>query len=104
MNSQRGSWVRRRAFLTSAARLGRVSAAGLTGCTGSGSGRPAAPGRGFADAVLAALAAHRVVALGAADSLQNHYDVLRLLLADPRLPRGGRRHHRRVGQPPCTRT
>ena len=30
--------------------------------------------------------AHRLVALGAADSLQNHYDVLGLLLSDPRLP------------------
>ena len=79
----------RREFLNAAAGLGAAaSAGGLAACTstGSGSGRPAAAGRGFADAVLAAFKTHRLVALGAADSLQDHYDALGLLLADPRLP------------------
>lgn len=79
----------RRRFLNAAAGLGAAaSASGLAACTSSsaGSGRRAAAGRGFADAILEAFTTHRLVALGAADGLQNHYDVLGLLLADPRLP------------------
>jgi hypothetical protein len=51
--------------------------------------RPCPPGSNrprLADVVLEAFKTHRLVALGAADSLQNHYDVLGLLLTDPRLP------------------
>ena len=81
----------RRGFLNAAAGLGAAaSASGLAACTSTGSrsssGRPAVADRGFAYAILAAFEEHRLVALGAADSLQNHYDVLGLLLADPRLP------------------
>jgi hypothetical protein len=64
----------RRVFLSAAAGVGAAaSASGLAACTGTGSGSssgsPAAAGRGFADAILAAFKAHRLVALGAADSL-----------------------------------
>ena len=76
---------RRRFVTTAAAGAGAVSAVGLTagfrpGAAGSGRGLS------VADAVADAFKAHRLVALGAADSLQNHYDALMLLLADPRLP------------------
>lgn len=77
----------RRRFLGTAAGAGAVvSAVGLTACGSAAPGRPAATGPGLADAVVDAFKTHRLVALGAADSLQNHYDVLGLLLTDPRLP------------------
>src|SRR5487761_826057 len=81
--------VSRRRFINAAgAGLGAACATGLTAACGSAaSNDPAASdSRGFTDAVLEAFNAHRLVALGAADSLQNHYDVLGLLLSDPRLP------------------
>lgn len=77
----------RRRFLGTAAGAGAVvSAVGLTACGSAAPGRPAATGPGLADAVVDAFKTHRLVALGAADSLQNHYDVLGLLLTDPSLP------------------
>ncbi len=87
MNDQRFPRLSRRGFLgTAAAGAGAAAASAVTACHAAGTARPAASGRGFADAVLAAFARHRLVALGAADSLQNHYDALALLLTDPRLP------------------
>lgn len=75
----------RRRLLNAAAGLGAAaSASGLAACTSTGPGTSS--GRGFAEAIVAAFEAHRLVALGAADSLQNHYDALGLLLADRRLP------------------
>jgi hypothetical protein len=76
----------RRRFLTTTAGAGAVAAAGLTACVSAGPARAAAASPSLADAVLKALTTHRLVALGAADSLQNHYDLLELLLTDPRLP------------------
>lgn len=81
--------ISRRRFINAAgAGLGAACATGLTAaCASAASNGPAtSASRGFTDAVLRALSAHRLVALGAADSLQNHYDVLGLLLSDPRLP------------------
>lgn len=80
--------VSRRRFINAAgAGLGAACATGLTAaCSTARNGPAASASRGFTDAVLEAFNAHRLVALGAADSLQNHYDVLGLLLSDPRLP------------------
>jgi hypothetical protein len=75
----------RRRFLSATAGAGAVAAVGLTACVSSGQARAAAAGNGLADAMLEALTTHRLVALGAADGLQNHYDLLELLLTDPRL-------------------
>jgi hypothetical protein len=76
----------RRRFLGAAAGAGAVAAAGLAACVSSGPARATAAGASLAGAVTAALTTHRLVALGAADSLQNHYDLMELLLTDPRLP------------------
>jgi hypothetical protein len=86
----------RRRFLT-AAGLTAGSVAGLVACGPSGA-RSASIGNGFADAVVQAFKTHELVALGAADSLQEHYDALNLLLTDPR-PRRHQRDRRRAGQP-----
>jgi hypothetical protein len=91
MRADEARRVSRRRFLKAAAGgAGGVSAAALAACTGAGpvagTGGPAPGRRELADTVLGALATHRLIALAAADSLQNHYDMLGLLLADPRLP------------------
>src|ERR1022692_119953 len=85
----------RRGFLNvSAAGLGAVSAAGLaaacSGQDGTAGGAdhrgPASAGRDLADLVLEAFKTHRLVGLGESHGLQNHHDVLDMLLTDPRLP------------------
>lgn len=87
MSAHHAPGLSRRRFLNAVAGMGAAaSTVGLTACTSSGPARPAATGSSLADAVLEAFKTHRLVALGAADSLQNHYDALERLLADPRLP------------------
>ena len=82
----------RRGFLNASAGLGAVSAARLAACSGTGavSAGPGGDRQAPADhdlitAVIRALQTHRLVGLGEAHGLQNHHDVLELLLADPRI-------------------
>ena len=85
MNPDAVPEVSRRGFVkASAAGLASASFAGLVAC-GPGAARPASPSRAFADAVLEGLRNHRLVAIGAADELQEHYDALTALLFDPRV-------------------
>jgi hypothetical protein len=49
----------------------------------AGTGRD---GRQFADAVVAAFAKHRLVAIGEVHGQQEHHDAMQILLTDPRLP------------------
>jgi hypothetical protein len=82
--------LNRRGFLTASA----AAAAGLGAAGLAAPGAAAAPARGrpgqspgsITDAVLAALRAGPLVALGEAHILQEHHDVLQTLLSDPRLP------------------
>lgn len=80
----------RRRFLTaSAAGLGAASVARLAGAAGGSSARAAGTALGgvdLTDAVLEAFQTHRLVGLGEAEGLQNHHDLLELLLTDPRVP------------------
>jgi hypothetical protein len=83
--------LNRRGFLTAtAAATAGLGAAGLA-ATGvaTASASPGSPGRGSRDlteAVLAAFRTHRLVGLGEEHQMQEHHDLLRTLLADPRLP------------------
>ncbi len=85
-----GPVVSRRRFLkTAGAGLGAASVTGLAAARGASGARTAgttASGLGVADAVLAAFQNHRLVGLGETHGLQNHHDVLDMLLNDPRIP------------------
>lgn len=76
----------RRRFISTATGAGAAAAVGLAASSDSSAARASSGAPGFADAVLEAFKSHRLVALGAADSLQEHYDALGLLLSDPKLP------------------
>jgi hypothetical protein len=73
---------------SSAAGLGAASITGLTSaCTSPARGSESSAGRGLADVVFEAFKTHRLVGVAETDdSLQNHHDVLTMLLTDPRLP------------------
>ena len=80
--------VSRRRFLKASAGIGAASFAGLEGWE-SPSARAAgatAASVDLADAVLQAFQTHRLVGLGETHGLQNHHDVLEMLLNDPRIP------------------
>lgn len=67
--------------------LGTASVAGLTvGACDASAARRTTRGRYVVDSVLAAFETHRLVGLGEAHGLQNHHDVLEMLLDDPRIP------------------
>ncbi len=85
--------TRRRFLNASAAGLAAASAAGLAACSGPGAttagadrGGQAAASRDVIDTVLEAFKTRRLVGLGEAHGLQDHHDVLDMLLSDPRLP------------------
>lgn len=61
------------------ARATAASAIAVSGGTGPANG-------GLAEAVIQALQAHQLVAIGEDHQLQEHHDALQMLLADPRLP------------------
>lgn len=72
-----------------------TGAAGAAGIAGLGLAPAAYAGqntttggnaRPFADAVIAALRKHRIVAVGEIHAQQEHYDAMQTLLFDPRLP------------------
>lgn len=85
-----GPGVSRRRFLkTAGAGLGAASITGLAAARGTSAARAAgttASALDVADAVLAAFQNHRLVGLGETHGLQNHHDVLAILLNDPRIP------------------
>lgn len=90
MSAQNAAGMSRRRFLAaSAAGLGAASVAGLA-ASGAGSraqaARTGAASLDVADAVLDAFQTHRLVGLGEMHGLQNHHDVLDMLLSDPRVP------------------
>ncbi|MGH2885593.1 MAG: hypothetical protein ACRDPA_23320, partial [Solirubrobacteraceae bacterium] len=82
--------VNRRGFVkASAAGLGAASVAGLAApwaVPGASAAGTRSASQDVADAVLEAFKTHRLVGLGEAHGLQNHYDALGLLLSDPRVP------------------
>ena len=85
--------TRRRFLNVSAAGLGAASAGLAAACSGPGvtpagpdRGRPASAGRDLTDTVVEAFKTCRLVGLGESHGLQNHHDVLDMLLSDPRLP------------------
>jgi hypothetical protein len=77
---------RRRCIAAAGTGLVGLSAAGLAATrSGSNRGRRQSVSN-LADTVLEAFSSHRLVGLGEAHDLQNHHDVLEMLLNDPRLP------------------
>jgi hypothetical protein len=90
MSIHNGEGLNRRRFIGAAgAGLGAVSVAGLAAaCSGSNGGLAAleGPASDLANTVLEAFETHRLVGLGESPGLQNHHDVLQMLLNDPRLP------------------
>ena len=80
----------RRGFMrASAAAIGAASVTGLTaGCGGSiaNIAGTASSGLDLTSVVLEAFKTHRLVGLGESHALQNHHDVLAMLLSDPRVP------------------
>ena len=80
----------RRGFMrASAAAIGAASVTGLAaGCGGSiaNAAGTASSRLDLISAVLEAFKTHRLVGLGESHGLQNHHDVLAMLLSDPRLP------------------
>ena len=89
MSARMGGRISRRTFMrSSAAGLGAASITGLTSaCTSPARGSESSAGRGLADVVFEAFKTHRLVGVAETDdSLQNHHDVLTMLLTDPRLP------------------
>ncbi len=93
MNRAAQLGMTRRGFVgASAAVLGAATVAGTGRAYATGrsdtSGPPAPGTLGFVDAVLSAFKRHRVVAIGEGGEhgLQEHHDVLTVLLTDPRLP------------------
>lgn len=78
---------RRRFVVTSAMGVGAASLAGVAPAQARDTGDHSERGTGgLADAVLAAFARHRLVAIGEIHGLQEHHDLLVMLLTDPRLP------------------
>jgi hypothetical protein len=90
MSIHNGEGLNRRRFIGAAgAGLGAVSVAGIAAaCSGSdrAQGRAVTPASNLVDTVLEAFNSHRLVGLGESPGLQNHHDVLEMLLNDPRLP------------------
>jgi hypothetical protein len=90
MTAHDAAGISRRRFMNaSAAGLGAASISGLAACAGPAHGGQISAGRDFNDTVFEAFKTHRLVGIGETEtfgSLQNHYDVLAMLLADPRLP------------------
>jgi len=86
--SKRPQWTRRGIITATgvgvASTLGTFAAAPAASA-GAG-GAPSNTDRRFVDAVLAAFAQHRLVAIGEIHGQQEHHDALQMLLADPRLP------------------
>jgi hypothetical protein len=80
--------LNRRRFLNVSAAVGAVSAAGLTAAySGGRRGQGESPVNShFSDAVLDAFSKYRLVGLGESHDLQNHHDIVEMLLNDPRLP------------------
>jgi hypothetical protein len=80
----------RRGFIrASAAAIGAASVTGLAaGCGGSiaNAAGTASSALDLTSAVLEAFKTHRLVGLGESHGLQNHHDVLAMLLNDPRVP------------------
>jgi hypothetical protein len=88
MNNDAINKLNRRKFLGASA-AGAASVVGLAACgNGSRAASAVAPSArgGLADAVFDAFKTHRLVGIGETHGLQNHHDVLDLLLTDPRLP------------------
>jgi hypothetical protein len=72
-----------------AAAIGAASVTGLAaGCGGSIADAAGSASSGFdlTSAVLEAFKTHQLVGLGESHGLQNHHDVLTMLLNDPRVP------------------
>jgi hypothetical protein len=82
-----GGGLNRRGFITAAGHgLGGVSVAGLAAACSGSKRRQDQPAGNLTDTVLEAFTSHRLVGFGESHGLQNHHDVLEMLLNDPRLP------------------
>ncbi len=80
---------RRLMAITGAGAAAAAGVAGLGLAPAANAGEDATTdsnGRPFADAVIAALRKHRIVAIGEIHGQQEHYDAMQTLLFDPRLP------------------
>jgi hypothetical protein len=89
MAGKDGPGMNRRRLLNAAAGAAGISVAGPWAARSAASadpGRHRSAARELTNAVLAAFKTHRLVGLGEAHGLQNHHDLLGILLSDPRVP------------------